>query len=100
VHTALSFDLVGEDVLITGAGPIGYMAAAIAKQVGARYVVVSDVNEYRLQLVRKIPGVYTVNPRQLSFDKVMSELGMNSFQNKFPHIVGDDRQKLLKSYAS
>lgn len=76
VHTALSFDLVGEDVLITGAGPIGYMAAAIAKQVGARYVVVSDVNEYRLQLVRKIPGVYTVNPRELSFDKVMSELGM------------------------
>ena len=54
VHTALSFDLVGEDVLITGAGPIGIMAAAVAKHVGARHVVITDVNEYRLDLARQM----------------------------------------------
>ena len=54
VHTALSFDLVGEDVLITGAGPIGIMAAAVAKHVGARHVVITDVNEYRLDLAKKM----------------------------------------------
>lgn len=53
VHTALSFDLVGEDVLVSGAGPIGVMAAAVAKHVGARHVVITDVNEYRLELARK-----------------------------------------------
>ena len=52
-HTALSFDLVGEDVLVTGAGPIGIMAVAIARHVGARHVVVTDVNDYRLDLARK-----------------------------------------------
>ncbi len=57
VHTALSFDLVGEDVLITGAGPIGIMAAAVAKHVGARHVVITDVNEYRLDLAREM-GCY------------------------------------------
>ena len=50
VHTALSYDLVGEDVLITGAGPIGIMAAAVAKHAGARYVIISDINDYRLEL--------------------------------------------------
>lgn len=54
VHTALSFDLVGEDVLVSGAGPIGIMAAAVAKHVGARNVVITDVNEYRLSLARKM----------------------------------------------
>ena len=54
VHTALSFDLVGEDVLITGAGPIGIMAAAVCRHVGARHVVITDVNEYRLELARKM----------------------------------------------
>src|SRR5690606_13675655 len=60
-HTALSFDLVGEDVLITGAGPIGIMGAAIAKHVGARYVVVTDVNDFRLGLARKMGATRTVN---------------------------------------
>ncbi len=56
VHTALSFDLVGEDVLVSGAGPIGIMAAAVCKHVGARHVVITDVNEYRLELARKMGG--------------------------------------------
>ena len=61
VHTALSFDLVGEDVLITGAGPIGIMAAAVAKHVGARHVVITDVNEYRLDLARKMGATRAVD---------------------------------------
>ncbi len=60
-HTALSFNLVGEDVLITGAGPIGIMAAAIARHVGARHVVITDVNDYRLELARKMGATRTVN---------------------------------------
>jgi len=76
VHTALSFDLVGEDVLITGAGPIGIMAAAIAKHVGARFVVVTDVNEYRLELARKMGATLAVNTQQTSLDAVMKQLGM------------------------
>lgn len=75
-HTALSFDLVGEDVLITGAGPIGIMAVAIAKHVGARYVVITDVNEYRLELARKMGATLAVNTQQMSLDAVMKELGM------------------------
>ena len=61
VHTALSFDLVGEDVLITGAGPIGIMAAAVAKHVGARHVVITDVNEYRLDLARQMGATRAVD---------------------------------------
>ena len=61
VHTALSFDLVGEDVLITGAGPIGVMAAAVARHVGARNVVITDVNEYRLDLARRVGVTRAVN---------------------------------------
>jgi len=76
VHTALSFDLVGEDVLITGAGPIGIMAAAICKKVGARFVVITDVNEYRLDLARKIGDVVAVNPQKKSLKDVMKDLGM------------------------
>jgi threonine 3-dehydrogenase len=57
VHTALSFDLVGEDVLITGAGPIGIMAAAVARHVGARHVVITDVNQDRLDLAVKVTNV-------------------------------------------
>ncbi len=60
-HTALSFNLVGEDVLITGAGPIGIMAVAIAKHVGARNVVITDVNDYRLELARKMGATRAVN---------------------------------------
>jgi threonine 3-dehydrogenase len=76
VHTALSFDLVGEDVLITGAGPIGIMAAAVAKHVGARYVVVTDVNEYRLDLARKMGATRAVNIANEKLEDVMKELGM------------------------
>lgn len=76
VHTALSFDLIGEDVLITGAGPIGIMAAAVALHVGARYVVITDVNEYRLQLAACMGVTLTLNPQQNTLQNVMSELGM------------------------
>lgn len=61
VHTALSFDLIGEDVLITGAGPIGCMAAAICKKVGAKNVVITDINDYRLELAKKLGADFTVN---------------------------------------
>ncbi|MGH8279707.1 MAG: L-threonine 3-dehydrogenase [Gammaproteobacteria bacterium] len=76
VHTALSFDLVGEDVLITGAGPIGCMAAAIAKHVGARYVVITDVNDYRLGLAHKMGATRTVNVQKQKLEEVTQELGM------------------------
>ncbi|WP_372768006.1 L-threonine 3-dehydrogenase [Pseudoalteromonas sp.] len=76
VHTALSFDLVGEDVLITGAGPIGIMAAAVAKHVGARHVVITDVNEYRLDLALKMGATRAVNVANEKLEDVMKELGM------------------------
>jgi threonine 3-dehydrogenase len=76
VHSALSFDLVGEDVLIVGAGPIGLMSAAVARHVGARYVVITDVNEYRLDVARKIGVSYAVNPRERTLRDVMAHLGM------------------------
>ncbi len=75
-HTALSFDLVGEDVLITGAGPIGIMAVAIAKYAGARHVVITDVNDYRLDLARKMGATATVNVTTDLLDKTMLDLGM------------------------
>lgn len=75
-HTALSFDLVGEDVLITGAGPIGVMAVAIARYAGARHVVITDINEYRLDLARKMGASRAVNVSNDSLDDVMQELGM------------------------
>jgi threonine 3-dehydrogenase len=75
-HTALSFDMVGEDVLITGAGPIGCMAAAIARHVGARNVVVTDVNDYRLALARKLGANRVVNVASENLTDVMHELGM------------------------
>ncbi len=76
VHTALHFDLVGEDVLITGAGPIGIMAVAIARHVGARYVVVTDVNEYRLRLSEEMGADRELNVLTGSLDEVMADLGM------------------------
>jgi threonine 3-dehydrogenase len=76
VHTALSFDLTGEDVLITGAGPIGVMAAAVCRHVGARHVVLTDVNEYRLSLGKKLGATRTVNVAQEDLSAVMKELGM------------------------
>jgi threonine 3-dehydrogenase len=75
-HTALSFDLVGEDVLITGAGPIGIMAVAIAKYAGARHVVITDVNDYRLDLARKMGATAAVNVTTELLDKTMLDLGM------------------------
>lgn len=77
VHTALSFDLVGEDVLITGAGPIGIMAAAVAKHVGARHVVITDINEYRLELARNMGATRAVNVSKENLSDVMKDLGMN-----------------------
>ena len=76
VHTALSFDLVGEDVLITGAGPIGIMAAAVARHVGARHVVITDINDYRLNLAKKMGATRTVNVGQEKLPDVMKEIGM------------------------
>ncbi len=75
-HTALKYELVGEDILITGAGPIGCMAAAIAKQVGARYVVVTDINPYRLQMAKKMGATLTVDIRTETIEETMKKLGM------------------------
>src|SRR5512134_2813019 len=76
-HTALSFSLVGEDVLITGAGPIGIMAVAIARHVGARHIVITDVNDYRLDLARKMGASRAVNVARESLKAVMQELHMS-----------------------
>ncbi len=76
VHTALSFDLVGEDILITGAGPIGIMAAAIAKKAGARSVVVTDLNPYRLEMAKKMGATHVVNVAKESIEDVMKEAGI------------------------
>ena len=75
-HTALSFDLVGEDVLITGAGPIGIMAAAICRHVGARHIVITDMNDYRLGLATKMGASRAVNVAKQDLRAVMKELGM------------------------
>lgn len=75
-HTALSYDLLGEDVLITGAGPIGIMAAAIAKHAGARHVVITDINEYRLNLALKMGATRAVNVAKEKLEDVVEELGM------------------------
>lgn len=76
VHTALSFDLVGEDVLITGAGPIGIMAVAIAKAAGARKVVITDVNPWRLDLARKLAPTAAVDVSRQDLRQVQRDLGM------------------------
>ena len=76
VHTALSFDLLGEDVLVTGAGPIGIMGAAVAKHAGARYVVITDVNDYRLDLAKQMGADVTVNVARESLRAVQQRLGM------------------------
>src|SRR5437764_10813706 len=76
VHTALSFDLLGEDVLITGAGPIGIMAAAIVKHAGARFVVITDVNDYRLALAKKMGATLALNVKHGSLRDVQKQLEM------------------------
>ena len=75
-HTALSFDLVGEDVLITGAGPIGIMAVGIARFAGARHIVITDINDYRLDLARKMGATRTLNVARETIDDAMQTLGM------------------------
>ncbi|MGC4114535.1 MAG: L-threonine 3-dehydrogenase [Myxococcales bacterium] len=109
VHTALSFDMVGEDVLITGAGPIGIMAVAICKHVGARNVVITDVNDYRLELAKKMGATRAVNVAKVQLKDVMKELGMtegfdvglemsgngNAFQSMLDSMVNGGRIALL-----
>ena len=76
VHTALSFPVLGEDVLVTGAGPIGIMAAAVAVHAAARFVVITDVNPYRLDLARRMGVTLAVNPKEKALKDVQKELGM------------------------
>ena len=76
VHTALSFPVLGEDVLVTGAGPIGIMAAAVARHAGARHVVITDLNPYRLALAEKIGVTLAVDPRSTPLQQVQKKLGM------------------------
>ncbi len=75
-HTALSFNLVGEDVLITGAGPIGIMAVAVARHAGARHIVITDVNAYRLELAQRMGATRAIDVRSESLNDTMSALGM------------------------
>ena len=76
VHTALSYNVLGEDVLITGAGPIGIMAAAVARHAGARFVVITDLNPYRLALARNMGATLAIDPRETSLNDVQQQLGM------------------------
>jgi threonine 3-dehydrogenase len=76
VHTALTFPVLGEDVLITGAGPIGIMAAAVVRHAGARHVVITDINPYRLELAKKMGVTRAVNPMEQTLADVQKELGM------------------------
>src|SRR5438552_8847157 len=76
VHTARSFPVLGEDVLITGAGPIGCMATAVARHAGARHVVVTDVNAYRLELARRMGATLGIDPSERELEEVQRELGM------------------------
>jgi len=76
VHTALSFPLLGEDVLITGAGPIGLMAIPVARHAGARYIAVTDLNPYRLELARKLGATIAADPRETPLEEVQKQLGM------------------------
>src|SRR6201984_2320013 len=76
VHTALSVPVLGEDVLVAGAGPIGCMATAVVRHAGARHVVVTDLNPYRLDLARRMGATVAVDPRERNLAEVQSELGM------------------------
>jgi threonine 3-dehydrogenase len=98
-HTALSFDMVGEDVLITGAGPIGIMAVAIAKKIGCRNVVISDVNDYRLDLAKKMGADRVVNVMRESIVDVMPELNIKEGYDVALEMSGNPRalNDLLRS---
>src|SRR6478672_2157635 len=76
VHTALSFPVLGEDVLITGAGPIGLMAIPVARHAGARFIVVTDLNPYRLEIARKMGATLAINPKEASIGDAQKQLGM------------------------
>jgi threonine 3-dehydrogenase len=76
VHTALTFEVLGEDVLITGAGPIGIMAAAVARHAGARYIVITDLNDYRLELAAKMRVDIALNIKQTTIAEAQKKLGM------------------------
>jgi len=77
VHTALSFPVLGEDVLITGAGPIGIMAIPVARHAGARHIVITDMNPYRLDLAKKMGATLAINPAETSLPDVQKQLGMS-----------------------
>ena len=77
VHTALAFPVLGEDVLITGAGPIGLMATAVARHAGARFVVVTDVNPWRLELARRMGATVAVNVQEQTLPEIQKSLGMH-----------------------
>lgn len=94
VHTALSFDLVGEDVLITGAGPIGIMAGAIAKHVGARHVVITDVNAYRLELAKQMGIKHVVDVIKQDLKDVMKQLNMHEGFDVGLEMSGNDKALL------
>jgi threonine 3-dehydrogenase len=79
VHTALSFPVLGEDVLITGAGPIGIIAAGICRHIGARHVMITDVNDYRLELAREMGADQVVNVTRESIDERVKKLGLEGF---------------------
>jgi threonine 3-dehydrogenase len=91
VHTTLSFDVLGEDVLITGAGPIGIMAVAIAKHAGARYVVITDVNPYRLALAEKMGATVALDVRKGTLKEVMAHLGMKEGFDVGLEMSGSDK---------
>ena len=76
VHAALTFSVLGEDVLVTGAGPIGCMATAVARHAGARHVVVTDLNRYRRELAMQVGATLALDPREQDLADVQSELGM------------------------
>lgn len=90
-HTALAFDLVGEDVLVTGAGPIGLMAAAIARHTGARFVTITDVNPYRLELAGSFGVDRAVDVRSEGLDTVMKDLGMTEGFDVGMEMSGNER---------
>jgi len=76
VHTALSFPVLGEDVLITGAGPIGLMAIPVVRHAGARFIAVTDLNPFRLEIARKMGATLAIDPREMSLGAVQKQLGM------------------------
>ena len=91
VHTALSFDVLGEDVLITGAGPIGVMAAAVVRHAGARHVVVTDVNPYRLELAKKMGATLAVDVREQTLAEAQKKLGMKEGFDVGLEMSGNER---------